>query len=92
MPCMDGEKHSAMNLSPSLRLAVAAEGPAGPLLTVERIVGRAAAGEFWRVLADVAVSAVITKRAQGVLLTHQPLKKYHLHGTWCCQVVLVCVW
>jgi hypothetical protein len=58
--------------------AVAAEGPALPLLTVERIAGRAAVGEFWRVLADFAASAVIPKRAQGVLLTQQPFIAWHV--------------
>ena len=63
--------------------AVAAEAPALPLLTVEQIAGRAAVGEFWRVLADFAVSALVPKRAQGVKLTQQPFVAWHVvlsHG------------
>ena len=33
---------------------------------------------FWRVLADFAVSVVIPKRAQGVLLTQQPFIAWHV--------------
>jgi hypothetical protein len=54
-----------------------------PLLTVEQIAGRAAVGEFWRVLADFAVSALVPKRAQGVKLTQQPFVAWHVvlsHG------------
>jgi hypothetical protein len=62
--------------------AVAAEAPALPLLTVEQMAGRAAVGEFWRVLArtaiaDFALSAVVPKRAQGLKLTQQPFIAWH---------------
>jgi hypothetical protein len=58
--------------------AVAAEAPALPLLTMERIAGRAAVGEFWRVLADFAVSAVVPKRAHCLQLTQQPFIAWHV--------------
>jgi hypothetical protein len=45
---------------------------------VEQIAGRAAVGEFWRVLADFAVSAVVPKRAQGSKLTQQPFIAWHV--------------
>ena len=58
--------------------AAAAEGPTLPLPVVERIAGRAAVGEFWRVLADFAVSAVVPRRVQGQLLTQQPFVAWHV--------------
>ena len=71
------------NILPSLlrrkvAWAVAAEAPALPLLTVERIAGRAAVGELWRILADFAVSAVVPKRAQCLKLTQQPFVAWHV--------------
>lgn len=76
MVCLAGI--GAVNFGRRVAWAVAAEGPALPLLTVERIAGRAADGEFWRVLADFAVSAVIPKRAEGGLLTQQPFIAWHV--------------
>ena len=76
MVCLAGI--GAVNFGRRVAWAVAAEGPALPLLTVERIAGRAADGEFWRVLADFEVSAVIPKRAQGGLLTQQPFIAWHV--------------
>jgi hypothetical protein len=35
-------------------------------------------GEFWRVMGDFAVSAVIPKRAQGQLFTQQPFIAWHV--------------
>jgi hypothetical protein len=45
------EVFGAVEFGRKVACAVAAEAPALPLLTVERIAGRAAVGEFWRVLA-----------------------------------------
>jgi hypothetical protein len=52
-------------------------GAALPLLAVEGIASRAAVGEFWSVLADFAVSAVVPGRLQNVLLTKQPFLAWH---------------
>jgi hypothetical protein len=76
MVCLAGI--GAVDFGRRVAWAVAAEGPALPLLTVERIAGRAAVGEFWRVLADFAVSAIIPKRAQGLALTQQPFIAWHV--------------
>lgn len=68
----------AMEFGRKVAWAVAAEAPALPLPVVERIAGRAAVGEFWRVLADFAVSAVVPRRVQGQLLTQQPFVAWHV--------------
>lgn len=81
MVCLAGI--GAVEFGRKVAWAVAAEAPALPLLTVEQIAGRAAVGEFWRVLADFAVSALVPKRAQGVKLTQQPFVAWHVvlsHG------------
>ena len=76
MVCLAGI--GAVEFGRKVAWAVAAEAPALPLLTVEQIAGRAAVGEFWRVLADFAVSAVVPQRAQGVKLTQQPFIAWHV--------------
>jgi hypothetical protein len=68
----------AMEFGRKVAWAVATEAPALPLPVVERIAGRAAVGELWRVLADFAVSAVVPRRVQGQLLTQQPFVAWHV--------------
>ncbi len=68
----------AMEFGRKVAWAVAAEAPALPLLTVERIAGQAAVGEFWRVMADFAVSAMVPKGAQCLKLTRQPFVAWHV--------------
>ncbi len=76
MVCLAGI--CAVEFGRKVAWAVAAEAPALPLLTVERIAGRAAVGELWRILADFAVSAVVPKRAQCLKLTQQPFVAWHV--------------
>jgi hypothetical protein len=76
MVCLAGI--GAVEFGRKVAWAVATEAPALPLLTIEGIAGRAAVGEFWRVLADFAVSAVVPKRAHGLLLTQQPFIAWHV--------------
>jgi hypothetical protein len=76
MVCLAGI--GAVEFGCKVAWAVAAEAPALPLLTVERIAGCAAVGEFWRLLADFAVSAVVPKRAQCLKLTRQPFVDGHV--------------
>ncbi len=68
----------AMDYGRRVAWAAVADGPALPHLAGERIAGRGAVGEFWRVLADFAVSTVVPRRAQGVLLTQQPFIAWHV--------------
>ena len=53
MLCLAGI--GAMEFGGKVAWSVVADQPALPLLAVERIAGRAAVGEFWRVLADFAL-------------------------------------
>jgi hypothetical protein len=76
MVCLAGI--GAVDFGRKVAWATVAEAPALPLLTVERIAGRAAVGEFWRVLEDFAVSAVVPKRAQNSSLTQQPFIAWHV--------------
>ena len=68
----------AMDFGRRVAWSTAADAPTLPLLAVERIAGRAAVGEFWRVLADFAVSAVVPQRVQGPVLTRQPFVAWHM--------------
>jgi hypothetical protein len=76
MVCLAGI--GATDFGRQVAWATVAEAPALPLLTVERIAGRAAVGEFCRVLADFAVSVVVPKRAQNPSLTQQPFIAWHV--------------
>ena len=76
MVCLAGI--GAMEFGRKVAWSVVADQPALPLLVVERIAGRAAVGEFWRVLADFAMSAVVPRRVQGQLLTQQPFIAWHV--------------
>jgi hypothetical protein len=76
MVCLAGI--GAVEFGRKVAWAVAAEAPTLPLLTVERIASRAAVGEFWRVLADFAASAVVPKRVQCLKLTRQPFVAWHV--------------
>lgn len=76
MVCLAGI--GAMEYGRKVAWSAVLDQPALPLLAVERIAGRAAVGEFWRVLADFAVSAVVPRRVQGQSLTHQPFIAWHV--------------
>jgi hypothetical protein len=76
MVCLAGI--GAVDFGRRVAWAVAAEAPTLPFLAVQRIAGRAAVGEFWRVLADFAESAVVPKRAQSFKLTQQPFIAWHV--------------
>jgi hypothetical protein len=76
MVCLAGI--GAMEFGRKVAWSTVAAQPALPYLAVEGIAGRAAVGEFWRVLTDFAVSAVVPRRAQRIGLTHQPFIAWHI--------------